>query len=203
MGPPLREPWMWLPRSLLLSPAYAGLSRPGLRVLTRLCIENMDHAGRENGQLAVSYNEFEAFGIERRSISKALDELDELGFVRRSEAGRRAYGADPGRVATYRLTFAGTVGLAGAGPTDEWRRIMDADVARWQSRCAPPPPGGAGPSSTNGLRRPDTGKTPSELRRLLSQMLSQHRVNLPENPLNHCFYWCRKRDSNPRPRHYE
>ena len=88
------------------------------RVLDRLCIEHMAHAGSENGNLKCTYGDFEACGIRRKSIAPALRRLEALGLIETIEKGTIAKGEFrfPAR---YRLTF-----LAGNIPaTHEWRRI--------------------------------------------------------------------------------
>jgi hypothetical protein len=46
--------WAWLPREALESPAYRALSLSGHRILARIQLEQLYHAGKENGRLPVS-----------------------------------------------------------------------------------------------------------------------------------------------------
>jgi hypothetical protein len=131
MAPPQDTPWLPFSRDMLESLAWRQLSRAGMQVVMRICIEHMSHGAKENGRLAVSFDEFEAYGIRRGSIRKALAEAEELGFIRCTMRGRRAYGADPGRRGTYRLTFVGVVIGDGAGPaSNEWRAVKSNGSVR-------------------------------------------------------------------------
>ena len=128
LSPPPGQPWIWLARDMLESPAYRALSRAGHQLLARLMVEHCNHAGKENGRLAVSWDAFQAAGLHRSVIGQTLDEVTRLGFVRVVEEGRRGYGAALGRRTTYRLTFAGVVGDNSGLPTNEWATISRAET---------------------------------------------------------------------------
>ena len=128
LSPPVGEPWIWLTRDMLESPAYRAMSRAGHQLLARLMIEHCNHAGKENGRLAVSWDAFQAAGLHRSIIAQTLDEVTRLGFVRVVDEGHRGYGAALGRRATYRLTFAGVVGDDSGPPTSEWASISEAET---------------------------------------------------------------------------
>ena len=102
---------------VLESRAWGQLSLAARRILDRLEIEHMNHAGRENGALPCAYRDFEAFGIRKSSVKSALDSLMALGFIELTEPGRAGNG-EGRRVARYRLTYIAT---SKAGPTDDWR----------------------------------------------------------------------------------
>ena len=130
LAPPVGEPWIWLTRQMLASPAFRALSRAGFQLITCLMVEHLRRAGRENGRLAVSWNEFENWGINRGMIAQALDEVTRLGFVRVVDKGRPGYGEALGRRAIFRLTFAGVVGSDDSGPpTNDWQCISDAEAS--------------------------------------------------------------------------
>jgi DNA-binding transcriptional ArsR family regulator len=105
--------------SLLESDALATLSLAARRCLDRFLIEHMQHAGKENGRLKVTYEDFATFGVRRASIAAALRELEERGLievVERGRGGNREY-----RKATvFRITFLPT---SEAEPTDGWRKF--------------------------------------------------------------------------------
>ena len=121
-APPTKQPWAWLTLEILSSDAYRSLSGNAMKVLNRIIVEHMHHAGLENGRLPVSYDDFEKYGLRRHAIRPALDELIAAGFIRIARPGRRSHGADPGSVAEYRITW-----LAVSTPTDfkppsnEWK----------------------------------------------------------------------------------
>jgi hypothetical protein len=117
---------------MLESAAYRALSLSAHRVLSRIEIELGHHAGRDNGRLPVTYEDFEAYGIDRHSIAPAINELEALGFIEVTERGR-AGNAEFRSPNKFRLTFCPTGVRSGSapaqGPTHEWRRIETFEVA--------------------------------------------------------------------------
>lgn len=113
----------------------------------------MIHGGADNGKLVVTYDQFEAQGIARRSIAPALRECVALGFVEITRQGGLSYGG--ARVpSAYRLTYvSGT--KKSPTPTHEWRRFKTRDEAlkarrETHSSGAEPHPGsGAKSDPTN------------------------------------------------------
>jgi len=104
---------------MLESPPYRALSQSAHRVLSRIEIELGHHAGKDNGRLPVTYEDFEAYGIDRHSIAPAIRELEGLGFIEVTEQGRAGHG-EFGWPNRFRLTFRPTQTYE---PTHEWRRI--------------------------------------------------------------------------------
>ena len=100
---------------LIESAAMAQLTLAAHRVLLRLEIELLKHAGKNNGALIVTYNDFVAFGIRRMSIAPAIRLLVEVGLIEVTDRGWRT--AEHGRPAKYRLTY---LPAYGKPPTDEW-----------------------------------------------------------------------------------
>ncbi len=80
-GPPKGKPWIWLTSEMLISDAWQALSANGLRALYRILVEHMAHAGTENGQLIVTYDDFTEYGIRRPSIGAAIKELEYFGWI--------------------------------------------------------------------------------------------------------------------------
>jgi hypothetical protein len=74
---------------MLESPAFRVLSHSALRVLHRLEIELAHHGGLDNGNLPVTYDDFEEYGIDRHAIAPAIRETVALGFVRDHRTGPR------------------------------------------------------------------------------------------------------------------
>lgn len=108
---------------MLESPAWAALSFAARRALDRLEIEHAHHGGKDNGRLACTYDDFERFGLRRKSISEAIRQLVACGFVEvteRGSGGNREFR----RPARYRLTYLGT---KTAAPTDDWRSYRTQD----------------------------------------------------------------------------
>ncbi len=104
---------------MLESYAYRVLSQSAYRVLSRIEIELAHHGGNDNGRLPVTYDDFQAYGIDRHSIRPAIDEVVALGFVEIMRPGR-AGNAEFRRPTLYRLTYVVTKSL---DPTHEWKRI--------------------------------------------------------------------------------
>ena len=92
------------PRAMVESPAMRARASPRGKALDRIEIEHMNHGGAQNGQLPVTYRDFEAWGIARHSVAAAIRELEALGFI---EITRRGYGgsAELRTPSHYRLTY--------------------------------------------------------------------------------------------------
>jgi hypothetical protein len=103
-------------RELLESPAWRALTLAAIRVIERLEIELMRHAGKNNGNLIVTYDQFVQHGIRRKSIAPAIQLLVDVRLLEITQRGWRSAGQH--RPAHYRLTFLPT---AGAPATDEWK----------------------------------------------------------------------------------
>jgi hypothetical protein len=101
------------------------------RVLDRIELEHMAHAGSDNGKLPVTYADFEKWGVRRDSIAGAIRALEALGII---ETTRRGYAgaADMRTPSHYRLTFfhAHNAGRADATGTHEYMKITDIEKAR-------------------------------------------------------------------------
>src|SRR3954468_6475690 len=80
-GPPKGQPWVWHTAEMRASLAWRGRPIKLIRLMERLEMEHMAHAGKENGRLKVSYGQFVEWGIPRRFISPAIKEGVRLGFL--------------------------------------------------------------------------------------------------------------------------
>lgn len=126
---PMRQSYLddakggWIPvrQEMLISAAYRCLPVPVARILDRIEIEHMEHAGKENGELIVTYDQFVDFGVSRRSIKPALAAAHGLGFldIRQSEE----WNGDVRQPNRYRLTYVPEKGRR--APTDEWKGVSD------------------------------------------------------------------------------
>ena len=63
------------------------------RFVERLMIEQLDHAGQENGQLICTYNDCAAWGIARKNVKAAQADAIRRGLVYRTEKGTASAGA--------------------------------------------------------------------------------------------------------------
>jgi hypothetical protein len=120
---------------MLESPAFRELGLSARRVLDRLEIELAHHGGMDNGQLPVTYDNFQRYGIDRHAIAPAIRELIALGFVEITEHGRagNAQWRTPNR---FRITYKPT---KHAEPTHEWKRIATSERAKQKARQARQP----------------------------------------------------------------
>ena len=124
---PEGEPWVWMTREMLSSPAMRAISLNGRRLLDRLQIEHANHAGTENGNLMATHEQLVEFGLSRRLIADAINELVFFGFVR-VERGRftRAGVKAPN---LFRLTF--YPDAEGRPATNEWKGMTEEAIAVW------------------------------------------------------------------------
>jgi hypothetical protein len=123
-------------KEMLESPAYRVLSRAAHQVLARIEIEHLRHGGNDNGTLAVTFDDFVAYGVNRHAIAPAIRELVALGFVEITQQGR-AGNAEWRRPTLYRLTCLPT---AGVRPTHEWRSVTEDDAMTVAKTARRPPP---------------------------------------------------------------
>lgn len=93
-SPPPDMPWVWLTRDLLESEAWCTLSLAARRLIERIIIEHMNHAGTENGNLVVTYTDFTKFGLRRSSIATAIAEAVGRGLIAVTQQGRPSTGPD-------------------------------------------------------------------------------------------------------------
>lgn len=120
------------PVNMLSSPAYRVLSLSAHRVLARVEIEHASHGGFENGDLPVTFADFERYGVDRHAIGPAIAECVALGFLRITHHGRSGNGAY--RSANrFRLTY---LPLRGVAPTHGWKHVETDGEARTLARAS-------------------------------------------------------------------
>jgi hypothetical protein len=118
--------------AMIESPAWKALSLVARRCLDRIEIEHMQHAGKENGQLPVTYDHFVEHGIGRRFVAPGLRELEALGFIQVTEQGV-AGNAEHRAPNKFRLTY---VNAGRMRATDEWKRIRTFKEAKQIAKIA-------------------------------------------------------------------
>lgn len=128
--PPKGIPWTWLTGELVNSPAWMAMGVNTRRLIDRLLIEHMDHAGTENGELPVTYDNFVEYGIHRDAIRGAIEEAGFLGLVRVTERGGK-YG-EKKIPSKYRLTWMGD--KHGAPWTNEWKGVTQEQIDNWKDQ---------------------------------------------------------------------
>jgi hypothetical protein len=122
-GPPDGEPWVWHTAELLVSRVWQTCSRSCVRLIDRLELEHMAHAGKENGRLSVGYGQFVDFGIGRRFIAATITEAEDRGLIVVESRGWKLKDV-PNR---YRLTYFASARKTENGvyewyePTNDWK----------------------------------------------------------------------------------
>jgi hypothetical protein len=115
---------------MLESPAWRTLSLSGRRVIDRIEIEQGHHGGNDNGRLPVTFDDFELFGVSRKSIAPGIREVQALGFAEITQRGRPSesdFGRHPNH---FRLTYLPVKrGSRWCEPTDEWKQIKAIEEA--------------------------------------------------------------------------
>jgi hypothetical protein len=104
------------PRSMLESMAYRSLSLSARRVMERIELEHLKHAGKHNGTLPVTQRDFVEYGVTSRCVLPAKNDLIRKGFVRITKKGRSG---KRGTATEYRLTY---LHAFNRPPTNEWKR---------------------------------------------------------------------------------
>jgi hypothetical protein len=124
--PPPQEPWVWFTREMMESPAWGAMTAPARRVVDRILIEHMHHAGTENGNLVVTFDNFEVFGVSRRAIKPAIRVAVRLGFIDITFQGVRSHGAAR-RPSKYGISWLPRDD--GTPPSNRWKSILTKEQA--------------------------------------------------------------------------
>ncbi len=103
-------------------------------MLARIEIEHAHHGGADNGQLPVTYADFQKYGIHLHAIAPAVRELEALGFI---EVTQRGCGgnAEFRQPSLYRITYRHAKNETGDG-THEWRRLETDETAEAVANAA-------------------------------------------------------------------
>jgi len=126
LGPPEGQQWAWMTSTMMGALTFRALSIAARRILDRLHVEHMAHAGMENGALVVTYDQFEEWGVTRDDIRRGLEELYVTGFVEQTRQGFRvASSKTPSLYAlTWLPTHAGDIAQA-TPPSHLWMAVLD------------------------------------------------------------------------------
>lgn len=93
---------------------------------TRECAEHAAHAGKLNGRLRVTHDQFRKRGCTGELIADAIEELEYKGLVK-VQRGRAADGTPHPNY--YQLTFVGD--HEGSPPTNEWKKVSAERCVQW------------------------------------------------------------------------
>jgi hypothetical protein len=124
-APPPGCSWAWITRPMLESPAWRALPLYARQVVDRIMLEHLSHGGNENGELPVTYDDFEAYGVRRASVRRAIEIAERLGFVDLVTPGKRGYGIAR-RPHKFGLTWLPRRDFTPA--SNRWKSITDTDA---------------------------------------------------------------------------
>jgi hypothetical protein len=129
-GPPKGKSWTWLTREMMENDAWLSLSPNAHRLIQFLMVEHMRHASAANGKLLAPRRQLAAFGIRAGSISGAIQQAFELGFIDVKRGIGRA-------ASTYSLTWYPL--HDGTEPTNRWATVVSAkpDSLRVSAKSTP------------------------------------------------------------------
>ena len=82
---------------------------------------------RPVGEVPVTYDDFQRYGMDRQAIAPAIREAEALGFIEVTEHGR-AGNAEWRKPNLFRLTFRASKGVHGDG-THDWRKVSSDEEA--------------------------------------------------------------------------
>jgi hypothetical protein len=85
--PPEGESWQWFTIELLMSDAWRTAPIYTMRFVMRVVVEHLQHAGKENGNLTVTFDDCEDWGVDRKRIKHAQADAIRRGLVYRSQKG--------------------------------------------------------------------------------------------------------------------
>jgi hypothetical protein len=126
----IKKPFAIMPCDLLVSPAWRVLSKSAFLLLSRINVELMNHNGKDNNSLPVTFSDFEEYGIDRHSIAPAIRLVTALGLARFTPG--RAGNAEFRRAGKFGLTYQRCYDQSTGEwqvPTDEWRLIKSVEEA--------------------------------------------------------------------------
>ena len=116
--PPKNQPWVWVSREMLESDAWRTMPINTRRFVERLMLEQMAHAGKENGKLPCTYNDCIAWGIPRELVGRSQKDAVTRGLVYLAERGN----ASPRQGRRPNVWGLGWLpGYDGSTAPDKWR----------------------------------------------------------------------------------
>jgi hypothetical protein len=119
--------WIWLTLEMMESPAWRALTHSARRVVDRIVIEHLKHGLQENGELIITFDDFENYGLDRGGIKPAIETAEALGFVALTERGQYGYGVAR-RANKFRLTWLPR--KDGSPGTNQWKRYTSLSEAK-------------------------------------------------------------------------
>jgi hypothetical protein len=118
---PKGEQFTWATASMKASPAWRAMPLVARQIVDRIELEHCSHAGRENGRLPVTYEDFAKYGVRRNSIRDGIRIAEALGWIDVVHRGHRG-AADVRMAARYALTWVDR--YDGAPRSNRWKRFQ-------------------------------------------------------------------------------
>lgn len=106
----INEPFIYIPRRVIKSPAYSALTGNAVKVLT-LILNRWN--GSNNGFIQFGYADT---GLHHATAKRSLLDLQDKGLIERTKAG-----CYKGNVSEYRITFLND-DRTGQKPTNDWEQ---------------------------------------------------------------------------------
>lgn len=130
--PPDGQPWVWLTREILESEAWHSAPINTRRVVERLMLEHMDHAGTMNGKLICTFADFQKWGVGRRLISISIRDASDRGLIVVTERGRASAGEHrwPNKYALGWLPM-----HDGAAALNRWKAWTPKSISPGSRKC--------------------------------------------------------------------
>jgi hypothetical protein len=122
---------------MLASPAWRAMTMNARRVLDRVILESMGHAGTQNAALRLTYEDFLTAGLpSRNAVAEGIRVAEALGFLDVPIRGRRSYGG--ARLAScYGLTW--LENEHGERAANRWKLIKTDEQAAFAVAVAAQP----------------------------------------------------------------
>jgi hypothetical protein len=127
-GPPDGASWIWWTQEMYESFAGRELFKhdAALSLVHPIALEHLRHAGKENGRLKITYDDFQEWGISRARIGDAIAIAEVLGFSKRVKRGRASW-EDQRESGEFALTWQS---IDSELPTNDWKRIFSPEAAQ-------------------------------------------------------------------------
>ena len=137
---PKGQNFVQLTGELLSSPAWCSMTINCRRLMDFLMIEQLNHAGQENGNLCATYEQLVAFGIPRRLVHRTITEAERLKLIDVERGGRKNSGISPlsrFTITCFPMRMAGNGAQGFLQPSHDWRSITEEEAQRIRTLIMP------------------------------------------------------------------
>ena len=120
-------PFIHFTRDLLESDAWRSAPINTRRLIDRICLEHLSHAGKENGNLPCTYDDFVRWGIDRKYVYGSIKDAIKRGLIYQSQQGI----ASPGAGRSPNIFGLGWIrGRDGSAAPNNWKGYIPEGVQR-------------------------------------------------------------------------